>query len=77
LLSDCETEFEANLFGATLVTAVTTQKEQDEMFKYNPEIRSALAVSVFGTLLTILVALAIWICSHLFRTQDLASIKTT
>jgi Zn-dependent peptidase ImmA (M78 family) len=77
LLTDGETEFEANLFGTTLVTAVTTQKQQDEMLRYNPEIRSTLAICVFGTLLTILVALAIWICSHLFRTRDSALIETT
>jgi Zn-dependent peptidase ImmA (M78 family) len=77
LLSDSETEFEANLFGATMVMTVATQEEQDDMVRYNPEIRFTLAVSIFGTLLTILVALAIWICSHLFRTRDLASIETT
>jgi Zn-dependent peptidase ImmA (M78 family) len=77
LLTDSETEFEANLFSATLVTAVTNQKEQDEMLRYNPEIRSTLAISVFGTLLAILMALTIWICSHLFRTRDSALIQTT
>jgi Zn-dependent peptidase ImmA (M78 family) len=77
LLTDGETEFEANLFGATLIAAVTTQKEQDDMVRYNPEIRSALAVSIFGTLLTILMALAIWICSYLSRTRDLALTETT
>ena len=75
-LTASNVEFEANLFGATLVTAVTTQEEREEMVRHNPEIRSALAVSVFGMVLAILMALAIWIWS-LFRTRDAALIETT
>ena len=69
-------EFEANLFGATLVTAVTTEVERKEMVKHNPEIHSTLAISAFGMVLAILMALAIWICS-LFRTRGADLIETT
>jgi len=62
-------EFEANLFGATLVTAVTTDEERQDMVRHNPEIHSTLAVSAFGVVLAILMALAIWICS-VSRTRD-------
>jgi len=75
-LTASDADFEANLFGATLVTAVTTQEEREEMVRHNPEIRSTLAVSVFGMVLAILMALAIWIWS-LFRTRDAALIETT
>jgi Zn-dependent peptidase ImmA (M78 family) len=69
-------EFEANLFGAMLVTAVTSEEERKEMIRHNPEIHSTLAVSAFGMVLVILMALAIWICS-LFRTRDAVLIETT
>lgn len=75
-LTASNVEFEANLFGATLVTAVTTEEERKEMVRHNPEIHSTLAVSAFGMMLAILMALAIWICS-LFRTRDAVSIETT
>jgi Zn-dependent peptidase ImmA (M78 family) len=74
-LTASHVEFEANLFGATLVTAVTTEEERKDMVRHNPEIHSALAVSVFGMLLAILMALTIWICS-LFRTPDVVLIET-
>jgi Zn-dependent peptidase ImmA (M78 family) len=70
-------EFEANLFGAMLVTTVTNPKEQDEMLRHNPEIVSTFAVSVFGTVLAILMVVAIWICSWLFRPRNSALIGTT
>jgi Zn-dependent peptidase ImmA (M78 family) len=70
-------EFEANLFGAMLVTTVTNPKEQDEMLRHNPEIVSTFAVSVFGTVLAILMAMVIWICSWLFRPRNSALIGTT
>lgn len=75
-LTASNVEFEANLFGATLVTAVTTEEERKDMVRHNPEIHSALAVSVFGMVLAILMALAIWICS-LFRTRNAVLIETT
>jgi Zn-dependent peptidase ImmA (M78 family) len=75
-LTASNVEFEANLFGATLVTAVTTDEERQDMVRHNPEIHSTLAVSAFGMMLAILMALAFWICS-LFRTRDAVSIETT
>jgi Zn-dependent peptidase ImmA (M78 family) len=75
-LTASNVEFEANLFGATLVTAVTTEEERKDMVRHNPEIHLTLAVSVFGMVLAILMALAIWICS-LSRTRDSALIETT
>jgi Zn-dependent peptidase ImmA (M78 family) len=74
-LTASNVEFEANLFGAALVTAVSTEEERKEMVRHNPEIQLTLAVSVFGMVLAILMALAIWI-SSVAQTRDAVLIET-
>jgi Zn-dependent peptidase ImmA (M78 family) len=75
--TDGNAEFEANLFAATLVTAVTTQQEQADLLRHNPEIGSTMAGYVLGTLLMIVMALVIWLCSLMFRTREAVLIETT
>jgi hypothetical protein len=65
------------LFAATLVTAVTTQQEQADLLRHNPEIGSTMAGYVLGTLLMIVMALVIWLCSLMFRTREAVLIETT
>jgi len=74
--NDSNAEFEANLFGAMLVTTVTNPEEQDVMLRDNPEIVSTLAVSVFVTVLAILMVVVIWVWSYLFRPRNSALIGT-
>jgi Zn-dependent peptidase ImmA (M78 family) len=75
LLTESTAEFQANMFAATLATAVTSQEERGEMLAHNPEMRSTLAVSIFASFLVILTAFVVWFCSHLFRTRSSAIIK--
>jgi hypothetical protein len=76
LLTNGMAEFEANMFAATLVGRVTNHEEQAVMLTHNPEMRSTLAVSIFGTILAILIALIVWVSSHLFQRQVSTSIET-
>jgi Zn-dependent peptidase ImmA (M78 family) len=68
------TEFEANMFATMLVATTTSGEQQEQMLAHNPEIPSTVAVSVFASVLAILMAVVIWFCSHLFCTPDPAVI---
>jgi Zn-dependent peptidase ImmA (M78 family) len=70
-------ELEANMFGTMFVAPLTCGEQQEQLLAHNPEMRSTLAVSVFATLVAILMAVVIWFCSHLFRMPDSALIQTT
>jgi Zn-dependent peptidase ImmA (M78 family) len=71
------TEFEANMFATMLVATTTSGEQQEQLLADNPEIRSTLAVSVFASVLAILMAVVMWLCSRLFCTPDSALIQTT
>ena len=71
------TEFEANMFATILVATTTSGEQQDEMLAHNPEMRSTLVVSVFATLIAILMAVVIWSCFLLFPAPDSAVMTTT
>jgi Zn-dependent peptidase ImmA (M78 family) len=71
-----ETEFEANMFATMLVATTTSGEQQERMLAQNPEMRSSLAVSAFGTIVAILIAVVLWICTRTFKTQNSASIAT-
>jgi len=71
------TEFEANMFASVLVATTTSGEQQEEMLAHNPEMRSSVAVSVFATVLAILMAVVIWFCFRRFPAPDSAVITTT
>jgi Zn-dependent peptidase ImmA (M78 family) len=71
------TEFEANMFATMLVATTTSGEQEEQMLAHNPEIRSTLAVSVFASVLAILVAVVFWFCSWLFCSRDSALVQTT
>ncbi len=71
------TEFEANMFATMLVATTTSGEQQEQMLAHNPEMRTSVVVSVFATLIAILMAVVIWFCSRLFCPPDSALIQTT
>ena len=75
-LPSSATELEANMFATMLVATVTSGNKQEKMLAHNPEMRSALAVSVLGIMLAIFIAPVIWVCSQRLPTRDSVSIET-
>jgi Zn-dependent peptidase ImmA (M78 family) len=71
------TEFEANTFATILVATTTSGEQQEQMLAHNPEMQSTAVVSLFATLVVILMAVVIWICSRLFCMPNSALIQTT
>lgn len=70
-------ELEANMFGTMFVAPLTCGEQQEQLLAHNPEMRSTLAVFIFGTVLAILMAVVIWICSRVFQRQNSAFVATT
>ncbi|MGA7294258.1 MAG: ImmA/IrrE family metallo-endopeptidase [Terriglobales bacterium] len=76
-LPNTAAEFEANTFATILVATTTSGERQEQMLAHNPEMQSTAVVSLFATLVVILMAVVIWICSRLFGSPDPALIQTT
>jgi Zn-dependent peptidase ImmA (M78 family) len=76
-LPNTATEFEANTFATILVATTISGERQEQMLAHNPEMQSTAVVSLFATLVVILMAVVFWICSRLFCTPNSALIQTT
>ena len=58
-------EFQAHMFAATMVFGVTNDKDREDVLRQNPESRLFPALSIFMTVVVLLVALFVYLWSRL------------
>jgi Zn-dependent peptidase ImmA (M78 family) len=59
-------EFQAHMFASTLMFMTANEKEREDVLKQNPESLTMPALAILATVIVLVIALLIHVCSRLF-----------